>query len=1674
MSGFVHVMSTPGSASTVGQHQHQHIGRHRREIDSGDRSIWLATPGTFGAGAPGSFSRYIGRVGGLAVALGIGVAIAAAPAIALAEPSTTESTSTSPAETTDTTSADKRDTFPKPRPGEPHSPRQPEIPDYNATADIDDTNELTSDDDLPQTRPIDPDTGPSAAGHEIRPTNHTRSTSRRPADDHADSHLPPTRPNRPELPEFTVRDTAASPAIPAAVMAEPAASGTGPTIAGPAREAAKPDVEPLSTPVNLVSAMATAAFGSSPQADPSVPVQAAAMWTLLPLARREYSQIRSTSTPAATAPKLIDDPVPETTRLMAFAEPADNAPVRTADPTLSDADVETGKISGAVYFADPDGDPMSYSAPATTGTGGTVTVVFGTGTFTYTPTEAARMNAGGPEATWADRHDSFVVTVTGYADDGGQLTTTQTVTLEISPLHPVTIIDVHHYATGVAVSPDGTRAYSANDNFVTVIDTSTATVIATIQVAVTSGNPHDIVVSPDGANVYVSVDGGGLAVIDADTYAVHTISIPPMNFTSGTRVGYLPGRLAVDPVSGIVYAAHTVIEIPADGTVSPLFSGRIGAIIVAFDPASGSVTATAQPVKDLIASYGEGTIGALGGTVYFLSYDLITSHPVLVTLDESLAVQGITTLAPHDPFALPGGESLAFSPDGSRTYVIAPTERTLVVVDNQLGTVAATVPLDYPTGVVAVNPVTGHIYVQGQVVGRPGIAVIDPTTLSVVDHVPGIWPIAAISVSADGDYLYASMLGYSSVAQVYIGEPGSGATNHDPYFDAEATGDPDADGAVAGYVHATDPDGDTLSYSAPPATGKGYIEIDSETGEYTYRPTDEARHAAAEDGVGIVTDTFTVTADDGNGGTATTDVTVRIAPHNTIPTVGVIFGGTDPDTGEAVFHLFTGDPATGHSTPLPTNDVDGDTVTYTVVDSPDAGFNPLPVSADGTVQIAHGVVTLDAANMHVYYTPTDDEARHDAAAVKAATGEDLYDGFWVKLDDGHDGVLYIEFKPVIVPVNSPPQFYADQDDPVLGADRTVSGDLIAHDDDGDTLVYSISTPASDGTVDIDPTTGHYTYTPGDDAVFGDDFTIMVTDGHGGSDSYDVEIEIDPVNHPPSIDTIITGTDTATGNVRFDVIVDDPDDDGLHVTFGSPTHGRIRFDDGVGDYVYTPTAAARHAAATDTGAKTDTFLVTVDDERGGRASTTVTVTIMPVNQPPVFDATQSPSGTAADGVVTGPLHATDPDHDTLAYALHTGPGKGRVEIVAATGQFTYTPTDEARHNAAEVGAGSATTTDTFIVTVSDGHGGTDTHTVTVNILPANATPVVTATDISRPHDSDGQVRFRIAADDPDLDTLTTAFSGLATGSTLQFDERTGEWRYTPTTAARHAAAKVGADTGVTTDTFTITVDDRHGGTHSYAVTLDIGPQNSVPVHVSDQDQQSTDAETGAISGRALFYDADGDPLTYVIGGAVAFARAAAPALGSVTLDPATGRYTYTPTTDALATGGVDSFIITATDGYLGTATPITVSVSIPVPGTGPVSPPIPPGTPGSGGGSGGGGGGLLPIGKPTPAAFFTDTEWQDSTDRESDRTEPRRDADADNHAEANPAGPISSPPDPPVPALTSPAAPMSESPSHQAEGDSAQPTVSLTNMVGVGAQGLIMSILLLVIGGWIFTRRVLEA
>lgn len=200
----------------------------------------------------------------------------------------------------------------------------------------------------------------------------------------------------------------------------------------------------------------------------------------------------------------------------------------------------------------------------------------------------------------------------------------------------------------------------------------------------------------------------------------------------------------------------------------------------------------------------------------------------------------------------------------------------------------------------------------------------------------------------------------------------------------------------------------------------------------------------------------------------------------------------------------------------------------------------------------------------------------------------------------------------------------------------------------------------------------------------------------------------PANHPPRAKAVVGKPDPATGRVLVRIKARDADGDRLRYRAPSITdkgfvrgiRSRVTMSPS-GTFAYTPTAAAAHAASSDTATvsdTTDSFTVTVSDGYGGTVSVPVTVAIAPQNAAPIPSAPTVNPPDPTSGVVTGSVSATDPDGDPLSYSVLTPPAKGTVSV-APDGTFTYTPTPTAPR-----GAPADATTDTFTITITDGYGG----------------------------------------------------------------------------------------------------------------------------------------------------------------------------------------------------------------------------------------------------------------------------------------------------------------------------------------------------------------------------------
>lgn len=157
-----------------------------------------------------------------------------------------------------------------------------------------------------------------------------------------------------------------------------------------------------------------------------------------------------------------------------------------------------------------------------------------------------------------------------------------------------------------------------------------------------------------------------------------------------------------------------------------------------------------------------------------------------------------------------------------------------------------------------------------------------------------------------------------------------------------------------------------------------------------------------------------------------------------------------------------------------------------------------------------------------------------------------------------------------------------------------------------------------------------------------------------------------------------------------------------------TKGSVALDANHLGVTYTPAAA--YGGLSQGESATDTFRYTVTDGHGGASTAQVTVRVDGGNVAPLARADQA-AAIAGKAVTIRPL-ANDTDanlHDTLKItSLHLKSTHGQA-VLNKDGSVTYTPP------AADAAlAAGRHDTDSFGYTISDGHGGTSTATVTVDI------------------------------------------------------------------------------------------------------------------------------------------------------------------------------------------------------------------------------------------------------------------------------------------------------------------------------------------------------------------------
>jgi len=516
------------------------------------------------------------------------------------------------------------------------------------------------------------------------------------------------------------------------------------------------------------------------------------------------------------------------------------------------------------------------------------------------------------------------------------------------------------------------------------------------------------------------------------------------------------------------------------------------------------------------------------------------------------------------------------------------------------------------------------------------------------------------------------------------------------------------------------------------------------------------------------------------------------------------------------------------------------------------------------------------------------------------------------VDDLTLGTRTVQFTVTVAAVNDAP--VADDKTLNINEDatlQTITKSSITSDVDiatnADSLTLSITTAALHGTAGIDAS-GNITYVPIANFNGTDTFVYTATDKAGATDTGTFTVNIAQVNDAPvpAADTTSTNEDT---QLNIFVLSNDSDIDmnallnanpgaesiSVVLTGGGlvvPSHGSISTDGT--KITYTPTTNYNGP---------DTFEYYCSD---GDVKTkgTVTLIIYQVNDNPVAVAntttTNEDTATAEIDVL-----ANDTDVDTgttlnknvlhlrsefsITTATVTNEAHGSVQII--NNKLKFTPA--LNWNGAEV----------INYTMSDGHEGSASSTLTVTVTPVNDTPVFDTApeNLNLSEDGANGVTTVVVSD---IETAAASCAVTVTNSSNPTLIATTDVTVTAGAGGTRTITVNPKDNQNGSSTITLKVDDLTLGTRTITFDVTVAAVNDTPVADDKTLNINEDASLQTITKSSLTSDVDiatnSDVLTLTITTAALHGTAAIDANGNVT---------YVPGKDF---NGVDTFVYTATD------------------------------------------------------------------------------------------------------------------------------------------------------------------
>ncbi len=720
----------------------------------------------------------------------------------------------------------------------------------------------------------------------------------------------------------------------------------------------------------------------------------------------------------------------------------------------------------------------------------------------------------------------------------------------------------------------------------------------------------------------------------------------------------------------------------------------------------------------------------------------------------------------------------------------------------------------------------------------------------------------------------------TNVQEPPVATPSTSSGAEDTPIPVDLTGT-DVDGTVTNVTITTLP---------PVAQGVLYL-ADGTTPVVAGTPITAAQAATlvfkpASNFNGTVTIPFTVTDNEGNISASANEV-ITVSPVNDPPVDGDEINSVTEDTTLTVADGALGDLLNNAS------DLDGNPLSiaaFTV-----AGQSGPFTVGSGYVIAGVGTITI-SANGSYSFAPV----ANYTGAIPVIT---------YTVNDGAGGTDISTLTLSIVAVNDPPTPVADVASTPVNA-PLLNINVLGNDSDpdGDTLTVMGATlnPAL-GSVVVNPD-GTISFTPALNVSGPVIITYTVSDGHGGSVTATLTINVGTNNPPDSLDKTVTTaedtpialtltdfnfTDMDAGQTLINVRIDGIPLTGTLLLNGIPVvNGQVVSvaDIATGNLTFTP---APNAA----GVNYASMTFSVQDSAGAfdTLPNKLTFDVTPVNDPPVAGG-DSASTTLNTPLTIAPItligNDTDPEGNPLTVVSVQSATNGTVSLVGGNVLFTPTP--------------GYTGPASFTYTISDGQGGTSTATVSISVnAPGNTPPVAVGDSTTTTINTAVSITpTTLLANDSDIDgnPLTIVSVQAATQGTVALVA--GNVVFTPTPGYTGPAS------------FTYTVSDGFGGSATATVNVSVtAAPNNPPVATSDS-LTASEGTPVSLSPATLLgndTDPDGDPLTITsVQGAT-----------NGTVAVIGGNVVFTP---APGYSGPASFTYTISDGKGGTST-ATVNLTV---------------------------------------------------------------------------------------------------------------------------------------------------